>query len=804
MPDKDSQPEKKEENSSSFEEERDAAQTWIRDLGRFLTRLTPLQQTARILIQWAPMGSSGFVLASFLLKQNWVVAIAAFPALIITVIWAAYTESILARLQEIFQEKGTKDVDRIMAWLGWQLAGTEEKYLRCQKSACRDYTTEGHKPALSIFIPVLDEVFVPLELSNRFLRNFEGDCLPMPASLRWDKEVRERIKRAEGLRIWDLLKKVREVPSYRRMAILAWGGYGKTTLLRHVTYLYSYKKQPRNVPKLLPVLFYLRSQQERMVEGKLDLPQLIEKHHIPGLPQGNELNLPPNWVKNLLREGKMLVMFDGFDEVKEQQQKSVSLWIGKQMREYPKSVFILTSRPAGYKNFIAEDRFGTEVFVKSFNDDQKERFIRRWYLCQERYARGGRNTPEVKQAANQNALNLLGQIHEGKRSELKELAKNPLMLNMIVSLHRCYPGENLPRRRAELYREIIRLQLGDRPLARNIDTILSAEESQKVLQALALDMVYKDLTEVGREVLLKRLQHHLEQIDDSVDVVQFLKEIEQVSELLVKKDENYIFSHVSFRNFLAASAIREWKQEKLLLESWHKTEGWRETVLLYTALVNPVKIVRELLADGSREAIDLAYKCLQETPRKVDPKLAAEIESLREDVTDKRYEKLEEYLKNGEWKNADNETYIVMIQVVGKEAGDLFEKEDIDNFPCDDLRTIDNLWLKYSNGHFGFSVQKEIWLEEGGEPGVYDRVILEKFGDRVQWRKNKVWKFSEIQFNLSAPRGHLPFWCFVGGGGHLPFRRGVAWLFVGVASGISFLAQRLVDCRIQHSQTTVK
>ncbi|MEM9539531.1 MAG: GUN4 domain-containing protein [Cyanobacteria bacterium P01_E01_bin.42] len=785
MPDKDSQPDKKEENSP-FEDQRESTQTWLLNTGHSFMQSAPVQKIGLTLIKWMPMGGSATVLGSFLLQQDWLYAVFAFPPLVLTVLWAGYTESFLIKVHEKSQERGKKDGDRFIEWLTWRFAGTEEQYLYCQKSACQDYTTEGHKPALSIFITMLDEVFVPLELSNRFLRNLEGDCLPMPASLKWDRDVRERIKRAEGLRIWDLLKKVREVPSYRRMAILAWGGYGKTTLLRHVTYLYSYKKQPRNAPKLLPVLFYLRSQQERMVEGKLDLPELIEKHHIPSLPQGKDLNLPPNWVRKLLREGKMLVMFDGFDEVKEQWQKPVSVWIGKQMREYPKTVFILTSRPAGYKNFIAEDRFSTEVFVKSFNDDQKERFIRRWYLCQERYARGGRNTPEVKQAANENALNLLAQIHAGEQSELKELAKNPLMLNMIVSLHRCYPGENLPRRRAELYREIIRLQLGDRPLARNIDMILSVNESQQVLQTLALDMVYKDLTEVGREVLLKRLQHHLKRVDDSVDVVQFLKEIEQVSELLVKKDENYIFSHVSFRNFLAASAIQEWKQEKLLLESWHKTEGWRETVLLYTALVNPVKIVRGLLADGSKEAIDLAYKCLQETPRKVDPKLEAEIENLRENVTDKRYEQLEEYLKKGEWKQADNETDRVMLQVVGKDKNEVLDEEDIKNFPCDDLRTINDLWLKYSNGHFGFSVQKEIWIEEGGQPGVYNYDIFKKFGDRVRWKKGQEWKFSEIEYNLSAPRGHLPCVC------------------IEVVVRFSFLAQRLVTCRIEHSQTTVK
>jgi HTH-type transcriptional regulator/antitoxin HigA len=56
----------------------------------------------------------------------------------------------------------------------------------------------------------------------------------------------------------------------------------------------------------------------------------------------------------------------------------------------------------------------------------------------------------------------------------------------------------------------------------------------------------------------------------------------------------------------------------------------------------------------------------------------------------------------------------------------------IENFPCDDLRTIDQLWVKYSQGRFGFSVQKKIWLEVGGKVD-YDTEC--KLGDRVGWRK---------------------------------------------------------------------
>ncbi|CCQ59603.1 GUN4 domain-containing protein, partial [Crocosphaera watsonii] len=43
-----------------------------------------------------------------------------------------------------------------------------------------------------------------------------------------------------------------------------------------------------------------------------------------------------------------------------------------------------------------------------------------------------------------------------------------------------------------------------------------------------------------------------------------------------------------------------------------------------------------------------------------------------------------------------------------------------DNFPCEDLRIIDQLWVKYSNGQFGFSVQKQIYMDELGGTKMYN------------------------------------------------------------------------------------
>ncbi|MGK7903089.1 MAG: GUN4 domain-containing protein [Hormoscilla sp.] len=119
-----------------------------------------------------------------------------------------------------------------------------------------------------------------------------------------------------------------------------------------------------------------------------------------------------------------------------------------------------------------------------------------------------------------------------------------------------------------------------------------------------------------------------------------------------------------------------------------------------------------------------------------------------------RYHKLRDLLAAGEWKEADEETALLMLQVAGREKDGWLREEDIENFPCEDLRSIDKLWVKYSNGRFGFSVQKRIWLEEGGK---VDWETECRLGDRVGWRVKGRWQLlSKMTYGLAAPTGHLP------------------------------------------------
>ncbi|WP_313655529.1 serine/threonine-protein kinase [Planktothrix agardhii] len=164
------------------------------------------------------------------------------------------------------------------------------------------------------------------------------------------------------------------------------------------------------------------------------------------------------------------------------------------------------------------------------------------------------------------------------------------------------------------------------------------------------------------------------------------------------------------------------------------------------------------------------------------------------------YRQLEQLLNAGKWKQADEETAKKMCEVAGRTKEGYLRVEDIDKFPCEDLRTIDQLWVKYSNGRFGFSVQKKIWLEVtcGPEVGDIDEYEIEfNLGDRVGWRKNDSWmdgwmNYDDLTFSILAPVGHLPVRCVW----VLQFWSLGAGSWSPVLGAVSSLASRLVDFNI--------
>ncbi|MBD2576631.1 serine/threonine-protein kinase [Oscillatoria sp. FACHB-1406] len=164
-----------------------------------------------------------------------------------------------------------------------------------------------------------------------------------------------------------------------------------------------------------------------------------------------------------------------------------------------------------------------------------------------------------------------------------------------------------------------------------------------------------------------------------------------------------------------------------------------------------------------------------ETPQNASPNLPQPPQNVTVPPPNKPaegdYSRLQQFLAAQHWQAANLETIVLILRVVGREAESELTEQDIQNFPCTELRAIDGLWTKYSNGRFGFSVQKQIWRNLALE-GNENFETWERFGHRVGWRVRKwgllgkpIWQScEEMSFKSNAPKGNLPrvgFWLSV-------------------------------------------
>ena len=203
---------------------------------------------------------------------------------------------------------------------------------------------------------------------------------------------------------------------------------------------------------------------------------------------------------------------------------------------------------------------------------------------------------------------------------------------------------------------------------------------------------------------------------------------------------------------------------------------------LKSSNTNLFKLDPNILYNGNVDIVASLYRQLND----LDSSNTEYYKSLKTHLLDE----LDYLMQQNKWKDAD----LKNSEFVSFFAGELSFK----NLQCQDLKKVDNLWVTNSNGKFGFSVQKKIFIKTGtldfdSKRGTFTKWSEDgynSFGEKVGWKKGKeeggnwiaweelpVWGIIENNNNLdSVRRGTLPRWSF------------------GVNYPSSW--QRLVDCNI--------
>lgn len=122
---------------------------------------------------------------------------------------------------------------------------------------------------------------------------------------------------------------------------------------------------------------------------------------------------------------------------------------------------------------------------------------------------------------------------------------------------------------------------------------------------------------------------------------------------------------------------------------------------------------------------------------------------------------LEKLLELGKLQEADLETKRLLLKLVGREQEGWLLSGDAKNISPQALLAIDRLWVKYSNGRFGFSVQSKIWRTLGCKSSndVHIQTISENtFGKSVNWRVGSRWisQWDSFNYDSQSPQGSLP------------------------------------------------
>lgn len=329
------------------------------------------------------------------------------------------------------------------------------------------------------------------------------------------------------------------------ICILGNAGHGKTTIVRFLfidSVLSSFK---------IPIILNLR-----------DL-------NLNDIPKGQELNLKSNIIFKylithfqfhriseyaeitirLLRSGKFLLLFDGYDEINLSKKEVLNKHLYYFVTLFEKNSYLITSRFfSGADSLIPFSNYK----IEAFSQEDMKGFIRKQFL-------------NKGERVNQ----IIDTVFRKENASYLEYLNNPLFMILFLNSYDTHP--TLPPKKSRFFENVYEAlyETHDNFSKLGFNRIrfiqVSKENFEKILFTFCFYSYFGDTVQFSKTYLVEICEQIKEYISLEFSMDDFIKELKINLNLLVEEDSSLKFIHRSLQEFFAAKFL------SFLMDDYKKT-----------------------------------------------------------------------------------------------------------------------------------------------------------------------------------------------------------------------------------------